>query len=58
MKPEILERDKVPIEDIIKMVDYLYDDEQHHYEECKLSGDGRGHIFLSVRRVAKWLGSD
>lgn len=35
---------------IVKIVDYLYDDEEKHYDELRLSGeDVKGHIFNDVK---------
>ena len=45
---------KVPIKALVKIVEYMEDDEQKHYEE--MEGEDRSdHIYLSVRAVAKWL---
>jgi hypothetical protein len=45
--------DDIPIDDISKIVEYLYHDEEKDYFGD--DADQSDHIFLSVRDVAKWL---
>ena len=43
----------IPVEDIRKLVNYLFQDESRHAEEC--GDDLHDHIFHSVLAVANWL---
>jgi hypothetical protein len=38
-------------QDIAKVVDYLYHDEQRHYLENR----GKDHIYLAIRRLKKYI---
>jgi hypothetical protein len=41
----------IPVASIKKLVEYLYRDEETHFE----GGKERNHIFRSVKKVADWL---
>lgn len=54
---------KLPIEDLKKVVDYLYPHEERHYMECvanlqesdECDGTIKRHIFPSIKRLKEWL---
>jgi hypothetical protein len=47
---------KIPLKEIAKLVDYLYEDEKKHMEECKASGQNvNHHIFKTVQKVMSWM---
>jgi hypothetical protein len=48
---------RVPDAALEKLLDYVYHDEEHNYIEST-DGDERGHIFVSIRRLALWLDRD
>jgi hypothetical protein len=50
----------IPYSSIARLVDYLYHDEELHYEGCfdedgNVVEDPENHIFTHVKRVADWL---
>jgi hypothetical protein len=54
---------KLPINDLRKVVDYLYPHEEHHYMECvdnleeldESDDTIKNHIFPSIKRLQEWL---
>jgi hypothetical protein len=54
---------KLPIEDLKKVVDYLYPHEERHFMECvanlqesdESDGTIKRHIFPSIKRLKEWL---
>lgn len=42
-------------DDLAQLLDYSAAAEQEHYEECKREGNGRMHIWHSIKRLAKAL---
>lgn len=55
MKKPRTTQPQVPVRAIEKLVDYLEYDEHKHYEEHRLDGPCRDHIWHSVKAVAAWL---
>lgn len=44
------------IDDIYKVIDYLYHDEEKDYAECKCSGEPTdNHIFNNIKRLAEYV---
>lgn len=51
------------MEDLKKVVDYLYPHEEHHYMECvdnlgeldESDDTIKNHIFPSIKRLQEWL---
>lgn len=45
------------VKDVRKLIDYMWHDEERHYEECEASSlDGlEDHIFLSLKRLNEAL---
>lgn len=41
-------------EAIGRLVQYLYDEEADHFEECE-PDEKQGHIFIEVRTVSRWV---
>lgn len=54
---------KLPIEDLKKVIEYLYPHEERHYMECvanlqesdESDGTIKRHIFPSIKRLKEWL---
>jgi hypothetical protein len=54
---------KLPIEDLKKVIDYLYPHEERHFMECianlqesdESDGTIKRHIFPSIKRLKEWL---
>jgi hypothetical protein len=50
--------DKVPVQSIIKIIDYMARDEWNHFRAMQDAGDDTsGHIYRSVNVVGEWLES-
>jgi len=50
------EVENIPLEDIKKIVAYLYEEEQKHAEEMQEEqGSYDGHIFASIEEVDNWV---
>lgn len=53
----------VPLQDLIRVIDYLYPHEERHYTEClanlqeadESDGTIKRHVFPSVKRLKEWL---
>jgi len=53
----------LPIEDLKKVIDYLYPHEERHFMEClanlqesdESDGTIKRHIFPSIKRLKEWL---
>lgn len=46
--------DKKINQDIKLLLNYLWKDEERHFQEC--GEDTKGHIFLALKRLAKGVG--
>ena len=46
--------DKKMEQDVSIVLEYLWHDEERHYQECEK--DTKGHIFLVLKRLAKNIG--
>ncbi len=48
---------EIPVKNIAKIVDYIFDVEEKHYFECKDAGDNdlKKHIFYDLFIVRNWL---
>lgn len=54
---------KLPIQDLKKVIEYLYPHEERHYSEClanlqesdESDGTIKRHVFPSVKRLKDWL---
>jgi len=42
---------KVKLADLKRLVEYNYEDEARHYEECRMDGPCPDHIFPTIRRL-------
>jgi hypothetical protein len=50
---------KSPTADLVKLVEYMEDDEAKHFDQMTLNGeDTSDHIYHSVRAVRDWLNAN
>jgi hypothetical protein len=56
---DMTSKKKSPTADLVKLVEYMEDDEAKHFDQMTLNGeDTSDHIYHSVRAVRDWLNAN
>jgi len=46
---------RIPLKEIEKIINYIYEDEERHYNRIAVEKVRKKHIFVSIKKVSEWL---